>query len=153
LSRIWSTPQKLFDKLHEEFRFDWDLCADPDNAKLPNWITGADSLRVGWRRGVCWLNPPYGREIGLYMEKAHREAVPGVKIVCLVPGRTNAPWWHDYVMKASEIRFIRRKVPFVDQAGKCGGVPPYGSTIVIFAGMNAGTIYKSWDYRALGNEG
>ena len=31
-------------------------------------------------------------------------------IVAFLPGRTNAPWWHEYVMQARELRFVRRKV-------------------------------------------
>ena len=29
---LWSTPQAMFDKLHEEFDFALDVCAIPENA-------------------------------------------------------------------------------------------------------------------------
>ena len=35
----WSTPQDLFDKLHEVWGFDLDVCALPDNAKLAHYFT------------------------------------------------------------------------------------------------------------------
>jgi phage N-6-adenine-methyltransferase len=150
--RIWSTPQKLFDKLHQEFEFDWDLCADDDNAKLPKFILAKDSLAETWQdRGVCWLNPPYGKEIGPYLHKAVMSCGQGTMIVALVPGRTNAPWWHGCVMQAREIRFIRGKVPFAEKSGKNGGVPPYGSVLAIFYPwgnkLSTPPLCTSWNYR------
>ena len=50
-------------------------------------------------------------------------------MVALIPNRSNAPWWHDYVMKAREIRFVKHKVVFT---GDKNGVPFWGSVIVVF---------------------
>jgi phage N-6-adenine-methyltransferase len=128
---IWSTPQSLFDKLNREFRFDVDVCADPDNQKCPDWFQRHHALSEDWR-GTCFLNPPYGREISGWMRKAYEESQKnGATVVCLIPARTNAPWWHEFVMKADEIRFIRKKVPFTSNDGK-KGVPSFGSAIAIF---------------------
>lgn len=52
-------------------------------------------LRPG--RGLIYVNPPYGREIATWMEKAHDEADAGAEIVMLVPARTDAGWWHEHV--------------------------------------------------------
>ena len=35
----WATPQDFFDKLNEEFHFDLDPCADPENAKCKEFFT------------------------------------------------------------------------------------------------------------------
>lgn len=125
---IWSTPQKLYDKLNAEFRFDMDVCADDDNAKCELFWHREIGLERDWR-GRCFLNPPYGREIGLWLAKARNEALGGATIVCLVPTRTNAPWWHDYAMQATEIRFIRKKLAFVSDNGK-KGVPFTGHAVL-----------------------
>jgi site-specific DNA-methyltransferase (adenine-specific) len=125
----WSTPQSLFDKLDAEFHFTFDLCAVPHNAKCSEFFTPArDALKQPWPFGVLWLNPPYGRGIEKWMERACLHAAAAT-IVCLVPTRTNAPWWHDYVMKANEIRFIRKKVSFV---GNKKGVAFTGHAVVVF---------------------
>ncbi len=60
----WETPQPLFDELCKEFGFNLDVCATPDNAKCNTYYTIInDGLLQDWK-GVCWMNPPYGREIG-----------------------------------------------------------------------------------------
>ena len=113
----WATPQYLFDKLDKEFHFEFDLCADTENSKCERYFTKEiDSLKQSWPSTRCyngslWMNPPYGRSISLWMKKAYEHSRSGSRIVALVPNRSNAPWWHDYVMKAKEIRFIRKKVP------------------------------------------
>ena len=132
---LWETPQSLFDKLNEEFSFVLDVCALPTNAKCARFISPEQNgLTTSWGATSChrdsfWMNPPYGKGIDLWVEKAYRVSGSGVRVVCLLPARTNAPWWHDYCMKATEIRFVRKKVSF---GGPIEGVPFWGSAIVIF---------------------
>jgi phage N-6-adenine-methyltransferase len=128
----WETPAAIFDPLHAEFGFTLDVAAHDQNAKCPDFLSESDdALALEWS-GVCWLNPPYGKQIGEWVAKAYREALSGrATTVCLIPARTDAGWWHDYAMKG-EVRFIRRRVRFV-------GAPynaPFPSAIVVFrAGM------------------
>lgn len=69
---MWETPQWLFDKLNEEFNFDLDVCATKDNTKCVEYYTKEqDGLKQPWY-GVCWCNPPYGKEIGKWVEKASK---------------------------------------------------------------------------------
>ncbi len=59
----WETPQALFYKLNEEFHFELDVCATSENAKCKKYYSPEeDGLKQEWK-GVCWMNPPYGREI------------------------------------------------------------------------------------------
>lgn len=134
MSSLWSTPQPIFDKLNTEFNFTLDVCAIESNRKCPAYFSPeVDGLAQPWGLERCWMNPPYGEEIALWMEKAWRSAMAGALVVALVPGRTNPPWWHDYVMYASEIRFIRTKVAFVPPAGDDrNGVPFTGAVIAVF---------------------
>jgi len=123
----WETPQELFDKLDAEFRFTLDVCALPKNAKCANYFSPRDDgLSQEWT-GVCWMNPPYGCEIGKWMRKAVRESKRGSTVVCLVPARTDTEWWHKYALRG-EIRFIRGRVRF--RGGKA--TAPFPSAIVIF---------------------
>ena len=132
---IWATPQSLFDKLNAEFHFELDVCALPENAKCVRYFTPEQNgLEQRWGATSCynssfWMNPPYGREIGLWLKKAYEVSGSGVRVVALVPNHSNAPWWHDYCMKAREIRFIRKKVPF---SGPIKGVPFWGSCLIVF---------------------
>ncbi len=123
----WETPIDLFRRLDTEFSFDLDVCALPETAKCPRYFSPADDgLSQRWE-GTCWMNPPYGREIGNWMRKAFEESQRGCTVVCLVPARTDTEWWHQYAMRG-EIRFIRGRLRF----GQATNGAPFPSAIVIF---------------------
>ena len=125
----WETPQDLFDKLNDEFDFTTDVCALPENAKCSYFFTPKeDGLKMAWA-GRCWMNPPYGREIGKWVQRAYKEVQRGVPIVvCLLPARTDTKWWHEYVMNSAEIRLIKGRLKF----GGSKNSAPFPSAIVIF---------------------
>jgi phage N-6-adenine-methyltransferase len=136
LTDEWATPQKLFDELHAEFHFETDVCANESNTKCRVFFTKEQNgLLQDWT-GVCWMNPPYGRQIGEWMQKAYASAESGrATVVCLVPARTDTRWWHDYAMKG-EFRLIRGRVKFVDSQGGGEKPAPFPSAIVIFRAKN-----------------
>lgn len=123
---LWATPQDFFDKLNAEFGFELDVCATHDNAKCPRYFTKeSDGLAQEWR-GKVWMNPPYGREIGAWMKKAHESARGGATVVCLVPARTDTRWWHEYVAN-HEVRFVRGRLKF----GGSKSNAPFPSAVVV----------------------
>ncbi len=125
---IWATPQRLFDELHSEFQFTLDVCAIPANAKCQKFYSPVeDGLSQPWT-GVCWMNPPYGRAIGLWVARAYRAALTGATVVALLPARTDTTWWHDYVVKAKDIRFLRGRIRF----GEAKYSAPFPSAVVVF---------------------
>jgi len=127
----WETPQWLFDKLDKEFHFTFDVCASANNTKCNKyWNVEQDALKHNWavNKEVYWMNPPYGREVGVWIEKAYNESLKGATVVCLIPSRTDTKYWHDYCMKASEIRFIKGRLKFGDSKNSA----PFPSAIVIF---------------------
>lgn len=68
----WETPQDLFDELNRVYHFTLDPCATPHNAKCAHFVTKEqDSLSQRWD-GVVFLNPPYGRAIGKWIQKPTR---------------------------------------------------------------------------------
>ncbi len=126
----WETPQDFFDDLDHEFHFTMDACATDANAKARRYYTkGQDALTRNWF-GSVWMNPPYGRQIGLWIRKAWEEVEYNLAVkvvVCLVPARTDTAWWHDYCMRG-EIRFIRGRLKFSGQKNSA----PFPSAVVIF---------------------
>jgi phage N-6-adenine-methyltransferase len=126
----WETPQDFFNQLDAIFHFELDVCALPENAKCKQFFTpDQDGLSQEWK-GVCWMNPPYGREIGKWMKKAYETGVRGGgTVVCLVPARTDTAWWHDYAMKGF-IWFIRGRLKF----GGSKNSAPFPSALVVFRG-------------------
>ena len=126
----WETPQSFFDDLNEEFHFDLDVCALPENAKCPRFYTpDDDGLAQPWD-GLCnWCNPPYGRQIAKWVERAHITAISGVgTTVMLLPARTDTKWFHDYIYEQAEIRFIKGRLKF----GNSKNSAPFPSMIVVF---------------------
>ena len=127
----WGTPQDTFDKLNEEFNFTLDPCATKYNAKCPKFYTKEDDgLSQDWGGERVFMNPPYGRTINKWIEKAYKESLKGATVVCLIPSRTDTRYWHDYIFPYAEIRFLKGRVKF----GKNGiyAPAPFPSAIAIF---------------------
>ena len=123
LSPHWATPKGLYEKLDLEFNFDFDPC--PLYSPV-----GYDGLTSVWG-SRNFINPPYGRDIGKWIKKAYEVAQGGVLCVLLIPSRTDTKWWHDYIMKADEIRFIKGRLKF----GESKNSAPFPSCIAIFKGV------------------
>jgi phage N-6-adenine-methyltransferase len=116
----WKTPKLFYDKLNEEFSFNFDPC--PPNPQF-------DGLKIEW--GSCnFVNPPYGNIIAKWLEKGVEEQSKGKTSVFLIPSRTDTRWWHNFVMNADEIRFIKGRLKFDDQKNPA----PFPSVIVVFKG-------------------
>ena len=130
-SNEWETPQDLFDRLDAEFHFGLDPCATPENAKCEKFFTKEDGgLTQSWEGcGAVFVNPPYGRQIHQWVARAWQTAEAGITVVMLLPARTDTRWWHEYVMRAQEIRFIKGRLKFSGGEGSA----PFPSAVVIFA--------------------
>ena len=110
--QTWETPQDFFDKVNKEFNFNLDVCAVPETAKCSKFFTPENNALIQKWDGVCWMNPPYGREIIKWIAKAYNESLNNNTIVCLIPARTDTKYWHNYCMKAKEIRLIKGRLKF-----------------------------------------
>lgn len=146
-SAEWETPDFLFDALNAEFHFTLDAAASMENRKVRVFYSvHQDALRLQWR-GRVWLNSPYGKEIGRWLEKAKRSAVENdATVVCLVPARTDTAWWFDHA-RFGEVRFLKGRLKFK-------GAPtsaPFPSALIIFRpGLPRSTTY--WHYEKLAVE-
>jgi phage N-6-adenine-methyltransferase len=135
----WRTPEWLFRALNEEFKFDVDVCASAKNAQLPVFYDKqTNGLKQKWT-GSCWMNQPYGRRIGKWLQKAYVSARRNNAIVvCLIPARTDTRYWHRYCAKA-EVRFLKGRLKFNN-----AGPAPFPSAVVVFKrNGSAVTIYVS----------
>lgn len=126
----WSTPDWLFEKLHEEFCFQMDACASAQNAKCEAYIDEEqDCLATEWNIGAvsrfansaAWMNPPWGRRIGRFIQRAHEQSKRHrMIVVCLLPASTDTRWWRDWVWSASEVRLITGRLHFTRDDGYTG---------------------------------
>ena len=127
----WATPQDFFDALDAEFHFTLDPCADEFNHKCRKYFTKEqDGLSQRWENEVVFCNPPYGREIPHWVKKCFDEVHSGncLCAVMLIPARTDTRWFHKYIYKQSEIRFIKGRLKFGDSTNSA----PFPSMVVVF---------------------
>lgn len=117
LTDEWKTPSSVYNKLNEEFKFDFDPCP-------LGWVI--DGLTISWGKSN-FVNPPYS-QLKAWCKKAYEESLLGKIVVMLIPSRTDTAAWHDYCMKAKEIRFIRGRLKFGDAKNSA----PFPSCVVIF---------------------
>ena len=124
---IWSTPQDFYNKLNAEFSFNLDPCALPENAKCDKFFTPEqDGLKQDWGGYRVFMNPPYGREIGKWVEKA--ATCKADIVVGLLPARTDTRWFHEHIYGKAEIRFIKGRLKFGDATNSA----PFPSMIVVW---------------------
>ncbi len=140
----WETPDDLFSQLDAEFVFDHDCAATMRTNKVAGYgglnyfgpdhpdSRVRDALTVAWdvvHRG--YLNPPYGRGIGVWIQKA-AESVQAPNgpdlIVVLVPVRTDTRWWCQWATLADEIRYLEGRLTFVGAPSAA----PFPSALLVF---------------------
>lgn len=134
----WRSPRILLEALYGVFkRFDLDPCSPtasrreaPVRAQM--YYTAADDgLSLAWH-GVVFVNPPYGRSIGLWVAKAKDEVAAGHArpVLALIPARTDTRWWHDQVAGSATVFFLRGRLRF-DDSGKTA---PFPSALAVWGG-------------------
>jgi len=140
------TPQDFFDALNAEFHFNLDPASTHENAKCERHYTQEeDGLSQPWD-GKVFCNPPYGREIGKWVKKGYEEAQRGNTVVMLLPARTDTRWFHDYVMKARHLFFIKGRLRFSNMENSA----PFPSMVVVFDkgpwswGPSVGARNRKW---------
>ena len=111
-SNEWAAPQWLFDELNREFRSTLDPCSTHQKCQVRSPLTSdEDGLSQSWAGEVVFMNPPYGREIWLWMRKTYLSALEKSTVVCLVPSRTDRlvaslhrPWRYSLLEGPAQIR-------------------------------------------------
>ena len=140
-SNEWETPKDFFDKLNWRFGpFTLDPCATEDTAKCSRYYTTTDDgLSKDWNNNTVFVNPPYGREINSWIKKAFDESKnENTTVVMLIPARTDTRYWHDYIMKAKEVHFVKGRLKF----GNSSNSAPFPSAVVVFSNStDSGSVH------------
>lgn len=133
----WATPKEFYDKLNQEFNFDFDPCPLNIGEITPE----NDGLLIEW--GLSnFVNPPYSRELKeKFVIKAINESKKGKLCIMLLPVSTSTKLFHDYILpNASDIRFVKGRIKFlgVNTKGEyvTNKAPMHDSMIVIFGDKN-----------------
>lgn len=125
----WGTPDDFYDKLNEEFDFNFDPC--PLNHDITLW----DGLEIEWKERN-YINPPYSRMLKeKFINKAVEESKKGKLCVMLLPVSTSTAIFHDVVLPniTENIRFVRGRLKFK-------GVNTFGDFVDNKSGMHDSMI-------------
>lgn len=135
----WLTPRWILDALGE---FDLDPCCPPEmpwrTARNMIYYPKQDGLPACWTGQRVWLNPPYGRDMGLWMKKMAYHC----NGTALVFARTDTKWFHHYVVgHALSILFLNRRVRFCRPDGTPGGSPAAPSMLLAYGARDYDILY------------
>ena len=133
----WGTPDRFMEWISDVFglEFDLDAAASDHNHKAPCYFTREqDGLKQDWF-GRVWLNPPFGRELPMWLEKCveeiERDEVHSITV--LIPARTDTRWFHELVVPyAYEILLIKGRFNFRFDRAIEGANAPFPSMLVSF---------------------
>jgi site-specific DNA-methyltransferase (adenine-specific) len=147
-SMEWRTPPELFRLLDGEVLFDVDAASSPANALCDHyWTADDDALSIDWSRTVIrrdgtpphvFLNPPYGRNVGKWIDKAIEQQAKGCTVVMVLMACTDTKWWAQLWGFASEVRFLTGRVKFLDADGHEQSACPKGTAIVVLRPFGGG---------------
>lgn len=135
----WWTPPEVFEKLKLEFDLD---PASPEGGVpwLPtkNYYTEKDNgLEKDWY-GNVWLNPPYGRHTGIWLDKFNKHK----NGIALVFARTETLWFHNYALKSEALLFTKGRFKFA-QNGVQKDYASIGSLFIAFGKENCQALKNS----------
>jgi hypothetical protein len=130
----WLTPRRLVRILGP---FDLDPCAAPEPRPWPTALahyTRADNgLTRPWR-GHVWLNPPYGGEVGAWLDRLadHGDGL------ALVFARTETTAWQRHVWpRADAVLFLAGRLTFHHADGRLAPHNAGGPSALIAYGSRA----------------
>lgn len=127
MNNEWETPDELFQRWHERFKFTVDAAARAHNTRLEEFFT--DGLAADWRGHNVWCNPPYGRgELEKWTKKAAERRAEIA--VLLLPVDTSTQWFHRWVYPYARLEFLEKRIRFKGATGS----PKFGSMLAIYEG-------------------
>ena len=127
----WQTPEEVLRLVRDVSPTALDPCTTADNPCRATWFyTAAENgLAQKWvalftaarwsgsqlahpYEWLVYMNPPYGRELPRWIDKAIAEAALGAEIIALVPSRTDTRWYKRCVESAAAIRHWHGRITF-----------------------------------------
>ena len=137
------TPQVVIDAaLACLGEIDVDPCSNssehPNVPAREHYTREDDGLLQLWY-GRVYMNPPYGREIDLWVEKLCEEhdASRTTEAIALVPSRTDTQWWRR--LRDFPVCFVTGRLTFVGNDDPA----PFPSAI-FYLGENIGAFYRAF---------
>ncbi len=153
----WMTPAAIFDPVQSMCQFDLDACAtDATAARVAQFIgPETDALSVRWadHGKRVWCNPPYGRGIDRWLEKASKACLDGCDlVVVMINANTDTKYWRAWVAdnpNCFAVVFIQPRVKFDRPDGEKSHHAPKGSALVFLTPAKRegrAPVHRYWNY-------
>jgi hypothetical protein len=137
----WYTPAVVFDALGIAF----DLDPASPGKDIVHWIPAAEhftreqnGLTAPWA-GRAWLNPPYGKQTGRWLERLARHG----NGIALVFARTDTKWFQKYAPQADAVCFMAGRIAFVNSDEQASGYPGAGSALLAYGVGSAAAVLRA----------
>lgn len=135
----WLTPPDLVKRLGE---FDLDPCSPVSPPFLHarvNYTVEDNGLKKEWF-GRVYCNPPYGKDLHLWLEKLKQHG----NGIALIFARTETKCFFDHVWDSADaLLFVKGRIRFYHVSGKLGGTPGAPSVFVAYGKENALALKNS----------
>ena len=138
-TNVWITPRPIVEALGP---FDLDPCAadrQPWPTASTQWTEADDGLSRTWF-GFVWMNPPYSRTVGIWLDRlaAHGRGIG------LVFARTDTEAFFSNVWgRARALFFFRGRIRFHQEDGSVRGQPGAPSLAIAYGGQAAERLDRS----------
>ena len=115
--------------------FNLDAAASEENAICANYYDKQSNGLLNTWSGQVWVNPPYGRAIGEWLNKCaieiQRKEVDSIWV--LIPARTDTIWFHELVMPhAYLVYLIKGRINFNHDTTVEGKNAPFPSMLIVY---------------------
>ena len=112
----WNTPECVLELVRKLGPIALDPCSNEDSIVAANRKHDRDGLDANWftpvAEGLIYVNPPYGRDIGEWVNHCAAYGDASCEIVALLPARTDTKWFA-HVWTASALCFWRGRLRFL----------------------------------------
>lgn len=139
------TPRHIVEMVNECLgEIDLDPCSNSHDApNVPadlHYTAEDDGLTQEWR-GRVYMNPPYGRQIGEWIDKLCAEYTAGnvTEAIALVPARVDTQWWVRLNEAHPFVCFVMGRLSFVGNDNNA----PFPSALV-YLGSNFEKFYYTF---------
>ena len=133
-TNTWLTPLEIVNALG---KFDLDPCGVEGHLTADRLIVLPEcGLAANWE-GRVWLNPPYGKEIGKWLNKLESHG-NGIAIVF---SRTDTKWFQD--LKPTAMFFMKGRIAFLKEDKTKDSNAGHGSVLLIFGENNIEFVKNS----------
>ena len=123
----WYTPKYIFDAL--KVTFDLDVAAPVEGPRhVPTKaFFYKEALNHKWH-GFVWMNPPFGHQ--KHKRMWLQKFVDHKNGIALVPDRSSAPWFQEYVPQTDIQLWVSPKIKFERPDGSVGDSPGTGTVLL-----------------------